>query len=156
MILSIEASIAYRHSYSYLLIRSDIPIWSHWSEEIMSAGKSLKFMVSMMNAYVSIVPWMFGGTAPIFLIICHWLPLSMIRYFVCMEGLVQQSMIPLMKSDLSIENKKYHMMEQCVIWCGLILMVHTTLFRNCWMDFKSSWGWVLIRWEHCGEVQSSK
>jgi len=40
-----------------------------------------------------------------------------------MVDLVLQSK-HLMKLDLLTESKKYHMMEQCATWCGVIQMSH--------------------------------
>lgn len=87
----------------------------------MNQDKSLKYMVSMMNAWENMEMQMFGSII-LTCLIYYLLPLLLkIKYFAFMEVFLQILRL-LIKLDKLIGKWKFHMKDQCVISFGLTLM----------------------------------
>lgn len=111
-----------RLSLFLLPSKSDIKIELLFWEEIMSQDKSLKSMDFMTNVVENTATVMFGKHLLNFSIIFHS-PLSLkIHSSVFTEDFHLQLKL-LITFVLWKEFKKFHMKDQCVIFCGQILMI---------------------------------
>lgn len=108
------------------------PCWSHsrcdtqigWRslEEIMKVDKLHRYMGFMMSVWGSMATPMSGNVWRSCLITYHWQRWFKGRYSVCMEGF-RPALIHSIKSNSSIECRKFHMKALYVTFYGRTLMI---------------------------------